>query len=280
MTQAVPPELGELDRDAREVAEAASPSDVFRQIHRTCRRAAPRSAIFLVRQGEICGWNGCGHGPEALASLRAFRAPLEPGWRDGSARPEFGQAPADESRLFAVEVKGRPIAFVLAQRTDEEEPWLPEALGLLATVARLRLELDVAWRKLETAARSAATHEPPELATEPELEPVRAETRPSTPSTGEIDVVPHGEPPERAAARRYARLVATDIRLYHEDEVVHGQREGDLIRRLGEQLELGKQTFVKRHGQLGAEGLELLREAYVNVLAGGRGELIPPDLLG
>ena len=71
------------------------------------------------------------------------------------------------------------------------------------------------------------------------------------------------------AARRYARLVATDIRLYNEEAVTLGRRNGDLVKRLEEHLGRGKETFLRRHGDLGPTAIELLRDAYVQVLAGG-----------
>jgi hypothetical protein len=81
------------------------------------------------------------------------------------------------------------------------------------------------------------------------------------------------------AARRYARLVATDIRLYNEEAVVLGRRNGDLLDRLGDQIDRGKETFLRRHNDLGPAGIELLHEAFVQVLAAGDGKLIPPSTL-
>jgi len=79
----------------------------------------------------------------------------------------------------------------------------------------------------------------------------------------------------RARALPYARLVATDIRLYNEEDVILGRRQGDLAERLGEHLDKGEETFMRRHGDLGHEGREILHDAYVQVLAGGDAELIP-----
>ena len=62
--------------------------------------------------------------------------------------------------------------------------------------------------------------------------------------------------PEMAAAKRYAKLVATDIRLYNEEAVMLGRKHGDLIERLGEHIERGKETFMQRHSALGAAGME------------------------
>jgi hypothetical protein len=75
--------------------------------------------------------------------------------------------------------------------------------------------------------------------------------------------------------RRYARLVATDIRLYNEEAVVLGRRHRDLVDRLSDQLARGKEAFLRRHGPLGRTALEILRGAYVEVLAGGDENLVP-----
>jgi hypothetical protein len=87
------------------------------------------------------------------------------------------------------------------------------------------------------------------------------------------------DPPQLKAARRYARLVATDIQLYNEEAVALGRQQGDLVRRLSEQLGRGKETFLRRHGDLGPEGLQILHEAFVNVLAGGNAQLLPTTAL-
>ena len=85
--------------------------------------------------------------------------------------------------------------------------------------------------------------------------------------------------PELAAAQRFARLVATDIRLYNEEAVVLGRRNRDLAERLGEHLVRGRQTFLRRHGSLGPAGLHILHEAFVQVLAAGDGSLLPSSVL-
>jgi hypothetical protein len=84
---------------------------------------------------------------------------------------------------------------------------------------------------------------------------------------------------EMDAARRYAKLLATDIRLYNEEAVMLGRRHGDLVQRLGEHLDRGKATFLRRHGELGPTALHILHEAYLQVLAGGNAELMPADVL-
>jgi hypothetical protein len=79
----------------------------------------------------------------------------------------------------------------------------------------------------------------------------------------------------RDEARRFARLIATDIRLYNEEAVVLGRRQGDLLRRLQDPIARGREAFVRRFGDLGDDGLRLLHESCVQVLAGGDDALLP-----
>jgi hypothetical protein len=81
--------------------------------------------------------------------------------------------------------------------------------------------------------------------------------------------------PRQDEARRFARLIATDIRLYNEEAVVVGRRQGDLLRRLQDPLARGREAFVRRFGDLGDDGLRLLHEACVQVLAAGDEALLP-----
>ena len=151
-----------------------------------------------------------------------------------------------------------------------EEPWEPRALGWLATVAGLRLELALTRKRLQTGPpdppRPVASPAEPRTPTAPEPTALAPVAQPETPD------------PQLEAARRYARLVATDIRLYNEDAVVLGRRHRDLVERLAEPMGRGKESFLERHGNLGAAAVTLLRDAYVEVLAGGDAELLPDSM--
>ena len=68
--------------------------------------------------------------------------------------------------------------------------------------------------------------------------------------------------------------MATDIRLYNEEAVMLGRRNRDLVHRLGDQLDRGEETFGRRFADLGDEGLGLLRDAYIQVLAAGDPSLL------
>ena len=238
---------------------------------------------------------------------------------DGVAAPDFGQPGAAETVALAVRVSGRPVAVMLAERGDDVTGWHPAALAVFAQIAELKLELDLARRKMRTgqpaAARGAATEAaqpaggtaqatpqvpqqaPPAQATAPEPAaapheaPPAVETaapqpaepaavggvdEPSAIVTVETGPAEAEENPDQLSARRYAKLIATDIRLYNEESVMLGRQNGDLAKRIGEHLKRGRETFMRRYSHLGPDGVEILHSAFVQVLAAGNAELLPP----
>lgn len=291
--------LETLDRRMAELASFLSPSEIFRALLEGTVVGAPRAAVFLMRDGRWKGWSSIGYSTTAAQSQRLTTAPVDSGWlaslaaeedvrwrslAAGENVPDFGQPHAAEAVGLPVRVGGKAVAILIAERRASEEPWSPAALAILCQAARMRLELDLAWRRLKTHAPSPAVQASP-----------AAISTPSTPMTSEVlgtmtaaapssasDIAPWSGvaagtaevDPRREEARRFARLVATDIRLYNEEAVVVGRRERDLARRLAEQFQRGREAFSHRFPDLGPDGLKLLDDAYVQVLAGGDSSLI------
>jgi hypothetical protein len=293
-----------LERQARALAAAQSPSEVFRGLLEGARLATPRAAIFLVRKNGIKGWGSVGYEPEVARRQRAYGAGSGTGWlgrlaashdvtmqrrEGGGLDPEFGQPAAADAVALPIRVKGRSIALLLAERASAEEPWFPGVLATLVHVARLRLDLDLALRKLQSVSggRPAAPAASPPAAA-PVAAPAAAVAdahalsplEESAPAAPAASAAPAAGPaaaadPQLDAARRFARLVATDIRLYNEEAVMSGRRDGDLARRLAEPLARGRETFRGRFADLGETGRALLQAALVEVLAGGDASLLP-----
>lgn len=267
----------ELDRLVRTLVDTGKPTEVFKVLLEGSRLAAPRAAVFLIRQGLIKGWGCVGYGAEAARRQREHSSPADAGWlaevaaseqpisetEAVSADLDFGQPPAAEAMGMTIRILNKPIAIIVIERSNGEEPWLPSIIGLLVRVAQLRLDLDLLRRKMSSAPDDRPQAEPVEAAAEP------AEQPPSDPQDEQ----------RLEAARRYARLLATDIRLYNEEAVVLGRKHGDLIDRLSVHLDRGKKTFLSRHGDLGPAGLQILHEAYVQVLAAGNDGLMPSSVL-
>jgi hypothetical protein len=295
-----------LDRRMAELASFLSPSEIFRALLEGTEAGAPRAAIFLMREGRWKGWSSIGYPAAAEQAQRRAVAPADSGWlaalaaeedarwrslTAGEAVPDFGQPHAGDTVGLPVRVGGKAVAIVIAERSGTEEPWSPAGLSILCQAARLRLELDLAWRRLKSAgtasssavASSAGAVVQASRHVEAAVHADAASAVPSAvASAAATELAPWSgvaagtadADPRREEARRYARLVATDIRLYNEEAVVAGRRQRDLVRRLGEQLQRGREAFTQRFPDLGAGGMKLLDEAYVQVLAGGDASLI------
>jgi len=282
-----------LDRKMAELASFLSPGEIFRALLEGTTAGAPRTAVFLLRDGRFKGWSSIGYPVDAARRQREIALPADDGWlaalaaeedvrwrslSRGESAPSFGQPPASEVVGLPLRVSGKTVAILVAERTDDEGPWAPPALALLCQAARLRLELDLAWRRLRGSVAKSAPVEEPVAVVQEQPVAVAVATVADTPSADDTALAPWSgvaapgraeNDPRREEARRYARLVATDIRLYNEEAVVLGRRQRDLVSRLGEHLKRGRESFARRFPDLGAEGTKLLDDAFVHVLGGG-----------
>jgi hypothetical protein len=76
-------------------------------------------------------------------------------------------------------------------------------------------------------------------------------------------------------ARRLARLLVTEIKLYNEELVEEGRQAGDVYSRLREDIDRSRQIFDDRIDSEVRSEKNYFREALVRILAGG-----DPSVLG
>jgi hypothetical protein len=100
------------------------------------------------------------------------------------------------------------------------------------------------------------------------LTPVTDDPREEAAALPELRETPHDPPSRRTHraedARAYARLLVSDIRLYHDMDVVLGRAASDLAARLEEPLREARARFLARYEDDAAFDREV-----VSVLAGG-----------
>lgn len=150
-------------------------------------------------------------------------------------------------------------------------------------------------------ATAAAGFEPEaaELEAEPEPEPTQvempagppAEEVPAKAPTGFLDepppVKPVQPPPDepevevsedearREEARRFARLLVSEIKLYNEEQVERGREARDIYRRLQEDIDRSREMFEKRIAPEVRAKQDFFQDELVRILADG-----DPDRLG
>jgi len=91
---------------------------------------------------------------------------------------------------------------------------------------------------------------------------------------------PSGLPPEEQKAhedaKRFARLVVSEIKLYNEAKVSEGRRQKDLYERLKEDIERGRQMYAERVPGAVRDATNYFYDELVRILAGGDAGALGP----
>ena len=223
--------------------------------------ATSRAALFLVSGDRLNSWKTIGFPPlEAqqfestisgsglLAHAVRTAAPVASG--EGQPAPTFAAVPDDRIGLAVpIVVGGRAVALLYADNvgpTVEVPAAWPEEVETLASHASAVLALLTASRTLQALGGANGSHA----------------------ATASADGDEQG-------ARRYARLLVSEIKLYNEGAVRAGREKRDLLARLRSEIDRARRMYEERvPPAVAARGLYFQQE-LVQTLAGG-----DPGLLG
>ena len=214
---------------------ARSLSDALAALVKAAAAEAPRAALFLVNGTELQGWKAEGFTGGAATSHRAPAGDagllgqvlrtgeaLTASEAAGRRTPEFAALPADRAAIAVpVTVGGVTVAVLYADDGAPGDrqvpaPW-PETVQILARHASAR----VAYL---TAVRTAQ-------------------------ASGLVDVsgsMAAVNSDEDNGARRYARLLVSEIKLYNEGAVRAGREKRDLLHRLREEIDRARRLYEER----------------------------------
>lgn len=102
------------------------------------------------------------------------------------------------------------------------------------------------------------------------LPPAASPPREARRLTGPL--APSAEEERRTEARRFAQFLVSEIKLYNERAVQEGRRQGNLYRRLKEEIDLSRQMYEERIPASIRDGSDYLHEELVRILADGHAE--------
>lgn len=305
-------ELAQVERltdGIRRIDAAKSLTDVLDALAETAAREAPRVAVFVLRGTRFTGWRHSGFQPGLDPSRlelpvdqpgllsRALRAGAPVATSEGPAGDPTLTTPfgvlADDNAGLAVPVRigGETVAILYADDAVAghavPSPF-PEAIEALACHAARCLEVLTFTRAAAQSAParparpgtaaplatpgpfspSGAGSQPPLVASVPDVPPTpryAAQTRSFQPSGDE----------DEDAARRYARLLVSEIKLYHEAAVADGRRGRNLLERLRPEIERAQHLYEERVPVQVRLKSDFFGQELVRTLAGG-----DPTLLG
>lgn len=129
------------------------------------------------------------------------------------------------------------------------------------------------WQQAQQPAPDVTAHREPSVAPPPQAPPTyfRPTTQSEVPTPAPAPGVAVSGDEEKAHndARRFARLLVSEIKLYNEQKVGDGRRTGDLYDRLKEDIDRSRQMYEKRVTPSVAAKFDYFYDELVSTLAEG-----------
>jgi hypothetical protein len=261
---------------------------------------AARTALFVVRGANAVGWRARGFNdneavrssPLELSEGLAGKAIQARGMVFGSGSEftsdfaaKYGASEKD-SLMLPLLVRDKAVALLYADGGVESHQLDSSALQSLVRTTGLWLEV-FATRKAggappvstpapQAMAAAAAVAPAPVPVAEPE--PPQPEPEPEPAPVEEVKPVEAAPPPAAPAltgeeaevhkkARRFAKLLVDEIKLYNQGKVSEGRQNRDLYDRLKEDIEKSRTSYEKRYGNTSAKDGDYFNQELVRILA-------------
>jgi hypothetical protein len=295
------PATSELFAAVATVQDSTAQADILRNLVEGAAKFAGRAALLVVRSGTAVGWQGRGFDDnEQVKSLKldtgqglvgraysshtpaaAAAAEFDSGFIAAAGNPHDGNA-----LVLPLVVKDKVAALLYADAgTDPSRLLDSGAVQVLVRSTSLWLEV-LALRK--TGGTAAAEAEPehhaepapaamaaaaPTMMSAPP--PAAAPEPPPPPAPPVVESKPAPAeaalPPEEAElhkkAKRFAKLLVDEIKLYNQQKVADGRANRDLYDRLREDIDKSRATYEKRYGSTAAAGADYFRKEVIRILA-------------
>jgi len=297
------------------VVDSSSQAEILSAFLDGASRFAARVALFVIRAGIASGWRSKGfQDEEAVKSLtidlegdlarRAFRerSPASgPAAHFDSHFLTVVGAPAvdHEVLILPLVVREKVAALIYADAgTQGASSFDAYALECLARFASLWLEV-IASRKSgipapiaepaperassrAVAAAQAVISPVPSVPAPAVVAAVVATESQATASSmplgwtapAAVEIAPEDEEVHRKA-RRFAKLLVDEIKLYNQAKVAEGREHRDVYQRLRDDIDKSRATYEKRYGQTAAAAANYFHQELVRILCDN-----DPALLG
>lgn len=248
----------ELLASVVDIENARSLSDALAALVQAAATHAPRTALFVVNGTQLDEWSVAGvpqlselpidvEGDAAGLVGAAVRRGERVSTAE-SAPPAFAQLPSGASALAVpLMMDGQSVAVLYADAngtgSGQSHGW-GDAVELLARHAAARLAELTAVRALQLLQSPG----------------VNGDTAAGEPGTSEDS---------DQSAKRYARLLVSEIKLYNEAAVRAGREHRDLLQRLAPEIDRARRLFEERVPSSVAARASYFQQELVQTLAGG-----------
>jgi hypothetical protein len=290
-----------LAKFVREIRTKETQEEILNAVLEAALPHAPRVAMMVARPGGFVAWSSRGY-PEDEArrlagSTVAFNdSPLLRGALQATSHLTAENlseeralvavigTPATPLIAFPVRALHRPVAVLLASGDDARgcnlEPLavILDATELSIENLALRVLQDVGVARLPAEAPAPAIPEARASGAEPQAAPAPPASPPedrTAPKAERAAAAPLREAPpaeqseeERihSEAKRFARLLVSEIKLYNQARVVEGRQNRDLYVRLKRDIDKSREMYERRFSRTVARKVDYFHDEVIRIL--------------
>lgn len=289
---------GDLLKTVSAIHAASTQRDILRTLLDGSVHFCGRAALFIVKSGQVAGWQGRAFGDELkdfaldphsglLARVLEGRTAISASVSEMDPRfiKQFGKPADGQCILLPLVMKDKVAALIYADAGTESGGHLDTAaLELLLISTGTWLEVAVVRKAgqkgadssgevpIVKAAAAAAGAGPgfndPFAAHAPAFSHAKAAV---ISEVNESEAALAGLSPEDAdvhrKAQRFARLLVDEIKLYNQAKMMEGRKNKDLYDRLKEDIDKSRSTYQKRYGNTAAAAGDYFNQEVIRSLA-------------
>ncbi len=260
-----------LNAAAAAIHESGSQADILRHLLEGEARFAGRVALFVVKGNAISGWQGIGfEDNDAIKTLSIQTGSGLVGKAIQARNPAAGtaqefdagfvrsmKAPVDGQCLVLPLVVKDKVAAVIYADAGTVPGGTLDSSGLQALTRFAAIWLELA--ALRKAGGSAAADD----VTQPQPAAAMAASAPASApaSSGSEEDELHKK------ARRFAKLLVEEIKLYNQPRVEEGRQHKDLYERLKVDIEKSRSTYDKRYAESAVASADYFTQELIRILA-------------
>ena len=235
----------------RSIERARSLTEILDTLVSCARTEAARADVWLIRGGRLHQWRS--PGSDGAGADHVPARSLDEGSVIAEAARTNAAAAADGTLAVPIAIAGQVVAILHAELASQKSEVGSQNVELLTRYAARCLEALTAFKTAR-----ALTQRPgdPDAAdgSQPAIDAASAE--------------------EDTSARRYARLLVSEIKLYHESAVVDGRRDRDLATRLGGEIARARVMYEQRVPPHVRQRADYFHDELVRTLANGDAGLL------
>ena len=260
-----------LNAAAAAIHESGSQADILRHLLEGEARFAGRVALFVVKGNAISGWQGIGfEDNDAIKTLSIQTGSGLVGKAIQARNPAAGsaqefdagfiksmKAPTDGQCLVLPLVVKDKVAAVIYADAGTVPGGRLDSSGLQALTRFAAIWLELA------ALRKAGGPSAAEDAAQPQPAAAMAASAPaSAPACSGSE-----EDELHKKARRFAKLLVEEIKLYNQPRVEEGRQHKDLYDRLKVDIEKSRSTYDKRYAESAVASADYFTQELIRILA-------------